>query len=462
MNREGSARVTKGGLALRIIDTRWFAAIAVLAGGVIRLPVLAYLRQFPLASDSLAYHGMALSLLHGEVFTPFYPPGVPLVLAAVYRFVGASELAGRATGLFWYLALAVLLYRVTRMAGQRRAANLAICIVAVFPAFVWHSTEPLTQLPTAVYLLSACYLSVLAWRAPTWHRLALLGTVLGVLVLTRPSSLLLAVVVPVAVSIAGRRARVAVVPLAVCALIVGAWLVKTEAMTGRFIFINDANARNLFYGNNPYTPLYKTWWFGSHGADDIGVPMAYTEMLAEIDRHPENERDREFEHIVLKHIATRPDLFVLRTANRLRVYFAFDTFTGSALRKQYGVTTPVALGAIALDAVFYCTVLLASVLFLFTRMGSQWSSEAVRIVILVLCCYSLPFWLAFSHPTYHLPILPLLLVLGASFVGQLTTEPRDVLAAFAGSRRRRYGLALTLLLLLFVQIEWIAFGISRV
>ena len=35
--------------------------------------------------------------------------------------------------------------------------------------------------------------------------------------------------------------------------------------------VNEANSVNFFIGNNPYTPLYKTWWFGSHGEGEPGA-----------------------------------------------------------------------------------------------------------------------------------------------------------------------------------------------
>ncbi len=447
---------------LQALDARWFV-FAVSAGIVARIALGWYVG--PLTSDPLAYHQMAIKLLHGEAFVPFFPPGAPYFLAGLYRVVGESELAARAAGLLWYVGLSSLLYRFTTLVSTRAAANLAVILFAIFPAFLWHSVEPRTELPTATLLLLVGYLTVLDLRAPRWWRHALLGLVLGFTVLTRPSSMLLVGVIPVFIAMVTRRVWSAVLPVAVCAVLVGAWLVKAHDMAGRFVMINDANSVNLFLGNNEYTPLYRTWWFGSHAAGDPSVPTEFTALMEGIEARPAAERNQLYREVAIDHIKARPDLFVVRTANRVRVFFGFDTSTGSYMRKKYGASTPVALMLIALDALLYCSIAIASLFFLFTFTGAAGrpTRDEVRAILLVALCYSIPYWFSFSHPTYHFPIVPLLAISGVSFIERFANEPPEsVMAPIRESPRRRYGLVTALVVFALIQVEWILFGLSRI
>jgi len=445
---------------LRILDARHFVPVVVAVGLLLRLAMLAYLADAPLQADSLSYHVMGVDLLQGNSFVPFYPPGVPYVLSVVYRLTGPGELAARATSLLWFFAMMAVSYHLARLVGGRRAARMTIFALAVYPTFVWHCTEPLTQVPTGVFLLLISSLLIAVLRKPRWRTLVLLGLTLGISVITRPSSLLLAVAVPAALLIVHRRPRVALVPFVLCAAIVGAWLVKAENMTGRFVFINDANAKNLFYGNNPFTPLYRTWWFGSHFAGDEGVPVEYTQLLRDIERLPPEERNRRFRQDALEHIRSRPDLFVLRTLNRIRTYFAFDTSAGSVLRSLYGAPTLATLAVVGLDALCYCIIMIAGILFVFVRWRSSTAPDAGSVLLFVALCYSLPYWFSFSHPTYHLPIMPLMAVLGAAYLETLATTPlKD---AIRTSPRRMRWLIATLIIFVLIQIEWIVQGVGRI
>ena len=149
-------------VVLKRLETRWFVYAVIGVGVLLRIAVLLYLGRFPLGSDALVYHEMALSILHGEDFSPYYPPGLPQVLAFVYRLLGESELVGRATSLVWYVIFSVVLYRLAGTIFTRKVANLTVLAFAIFPAFVWQSIEPLTQLPTATCLLAIVYLTLLA------------------------------------------------------------------------------------------------------------------------------------------------------------------------------------------------------------------------------------------------------------------------------------------------------------
>jgi 4-amino-4-deoxy-L-arabinose transferase-like glycosyltransferase len=450
-------------LSLKRLESRWLVYWLICVGLLLRIAVMFHLRQFPLASDALSYHETAVNILHGASFSPYYPPGLPFVLAFVYRLTGVSEFAGRFTSLLWYVAFSLLLYQLASAMFSRRTANIAVLLFVFFPAYVWQSVEPLTQLPTATCVVAICLLTLLQMRAFSWRKLVVLGIVLGLAILIRPSSLVLTAFIPVYILRKSRRIGPAVVPFALSAVLVCGWLVKAHDMTGRFVMVNDASTANFFFGNNPYTPLYKTWWFGSHGDGTYGVPAEYTALYRSIQKEPKDLQNQTYRRIAVRHILSRPDLFIIRSLNRMCAYFAFDTTTGTFPRLFYGTSTKMSLALIGLDALFYCAILLGCVLFLFTYVKRITTPGDVRFVLLVVLLYSLPYWFSFSHPTYHFPIVPLLGVFAAAFVVRCVEEPREELfAPLAASARRRYGLISVLVILAFIQIEWVLFNLDRI
>jgi 4-amino-4-deoxy-L-arabinose transferase-like glycosyltransferase len=453
-------------------------------GLAVRLGVLALLARTPIEGDALSYHETAVDLAARVAYEPHWPPGLPSLLGAAYAVLGPREAVGRVVMLLVYLAFCAALRAVGERLGGRRTASLALLIFAVTPNFVWTSVTTLTQLPCAALALGIAYFADrcrdrrgVAWSA------GLLGLCLAGLLLTRPSSISLVCVVPVYLLYRTRRWETLAVPAAIVVLLTSAWCFKAWRMTGRFVFINNANSQNVFYGNNPYTPLYRTWWYGSH-KDPGEMDPGFADMLNGIGDHPPGERDPLYVKAALDHIRTRPDLFAIRTGSRVRTFFAFDTFTSAQVAK---VSKPLGALVLALDAgLFMLTAALALALpaVVWTRDG--WTSlmrstgapvregdeaaaaawrddrkEQIRILMLVALVYAVPYFFAFSHPTFHAPVTPLVGVVGAlAGVGLLE---RGVGAVWAGlSSRRRLLTAAALVALCAIQVEWVVYLVQRV
>lgn len=425
-------------------------------GLVIRIVILTIFARLPLASDALSYHKMALQLLSNKDFPPYWPPALPYFLSFFYYIIGASEFIGRASMLLFYLIFSFSIFLLTREISSGRAANLTVSIFSIFPTFIYHSVETLTQLPTATYLVIAAYLVILIKKKMHWSYPILLGVTLALLVLTRASSIILVVLIPLYLFIKTKRLGSSLLPLLVSLIIVFGWVIKVNQMTGRWIMVNEANSVNFFIGNNPCTPLYKTWWFGSHGKGSPDVPTAYTEMLSSIRSNPPETQDKLFLQTALDHVASRPDLFLIRTANRIRNYFAFDTFTGSAIIKNYSTNKLLGLMIIILDALFYCAIMIFAMRYLFDLHSVSHQLENVVLLLALAACYAMPYWVSFSHPTYHFPIVPLFGILAAVFIENLMDiRQKKISWSWMPSGKRKYILFLAVLIFFFSQIEWV-------
>lgn len=432
-------------------------------GLTLRLAVLLKLSSFPLVSDAFHYHHMARQLLQGENFAPYWPPGLPYYLLFFLKIFGVSELVSRASLLLFYFAFSLFLYLVAKEMFSSRAANAAALIFSVYPTYLHLSLEPLTQLPVAAGLLAVVYLLLRTGRQSSPFLLAGLGLLLGWLALMRPSALLLVLLVPLFLAVKTKKIFLSLLPLVFSISLISLWMAKAYRMTGDLVPINYANSLNFYFGNNPYTPLYKTWWFGSHGAGETDVPKAFTKTMERINKNPLPVRERLYRQLALGHIFSRPDLFLIRTFNRMRNYFAFDTFTGSYLVKDYKTNKMFGLFILGLDAAFFCALMLLALVFLFHSGKAFLKQEAAVLLLGTAAVYALPYWLSFSHPVHHFPTLPLIGLLSAGLLALLLEKtPGEMLEPMVRSPKRKYGLILALLFFLYIQAEWVWVMHSRV
>lgn len=409
----------------------------------------------PLVDDALMQHEMAVALSEGRLET-YWPPGVALYLTAVVELLGRSHDVARLAMLPWSLAMLDVTRRLGGVLGGPLAARLALLCAAAFPGFVVQGSVTLTHLPCAVCMGYAALLAKLlatdAVERGVTARWALLGLLLGVGTLVRSSILAYAFGLPLLVAFTQQvwRRRLTswlrpLLSLLVTALVIGAHAGAVRVKNGRWLLLADSNSQNVYYGNNPWTPTYKTWWFGSHKYPEETVPRAFQDELESIHALPVEERGRAFVAKAEQHVRERPDLAVVRTSARLRTFFAFDTFTGTYSMNKLAMPRRVAFGLLALDALVYLASFLAMLGYFGLRVAGARAAKQIALCAIALALP--PYLLAFSHPTYHLPILPIVFAAGGAFVAhsasgaRLTRGRAAIAAALAAS-------------FLAIQAEW--------
>jgi hypothetical protein len=430
-----------------LLEYRGTPAVIVLLGLLVRVCYLLLIAQQGFVSDAASYVTMASDIAQGKHFIPFWPPGVPLYLAMVQCVAGGSVVTLRLAMLLFYFGLSAALWHFTLLLTRSRSAgSLALLVLAFAPEMVCASVEPVTEIPTALFLtLVAVYL--LRSRLLSIGGATALGLSLGGLALMRPASLPLLVAVPLYLLWQSRRVVQGLIPFAWGTVLVLAWILTVYQQTGRFVLINTANAKNIYLGNNPNTPLYRTWWLGSHHElEDAALPVPPTANSDPI------ALDAEYSAVATHYIQQRPDLFLLRTVNRVCVFFAFNTFTGAYLTQNYGFPNRIGLLVIAVDAILYIALGLGAILFAATLFGRDESTIDLKAILALCVAYALPYFFAFSHPRYHVPIEPLLMGLFAAFcfphVSEAGVVPRP------RSPRQKLGVAMAIALFLAIQIEF--------
>jgi 4-amino-4-deoxy-L-arabinose transferase-like glycosyltransferase len=388
------------------------------AGVLIRLLLLLWLADKPIVSDGAHYNEMSGQLIRGESFVPFWPPGVPLYLALVHKLFGPGILATRLAMLVFYVCTSLFVYRAaTLMTASSAAGNIAMGFLAISPASIHGSLEPLTQLPAAMCLtiIAYCLIRLESAQAKRGYAstIALLAVTASYLALTRASSLLLVAALPLYLLWRTRKWIPALTVAAVAAVVVGCWIGYVYGKTGQFVKINTSNASNFYLGNNPYTPVYRTWWLGSHDTPPE-VPAIFIQERDRIMSLDAASQEAEFSRIANEHIRRRPDLFVLRSLNRVCTYFAFDPFSGAYLMGNYGLARLPGFAIIVADVLVFFLISVGSILY-FTVPRSKEGSLAPFLILGVGLLYALPYFFVYSHPHYRHPLEPLLMILSSGF-----------------------------------------------
>ncbi len=461
-NKKGGPYISR----TEIFSSPRVGLLIVAAGLVVRLAIIIFIRGEPFISDAEDYDQMAYNLLSGRDFIPWFPPLVPIHLALFYRIFGSGFLIGRASMLVYYLALCFGLRRISRTFMGETTSNLALFIFAFYPSFIYYSITPLTQLPTGALLLISLYLGTRAIQKPSVLSWTLLGLFLGLLSLARPSSLILTAALPIgAAYLSGRTWSAGIAALISFALIF-TWCMKASEVSGYFTFINKYNNVNFFRGNNPYTPLYKTWIFGSR--TDRLAPEGYRRMVKSIRAFPSEEEEKQYAKHALSHIFGRPDLFLVRTANRARAFFAMDTFLGGFLIKSKGAGKTFGFSLILLDNVFYFFIACFSILAFLGPPREEEGYNYLKILGLIsIFLYAAPYWISFSHPTYHAPITPILALFACDMLARAAkangaTFRQKLTSLLPAGRKKRIAALLLLLLFVYIQVEWVYIMADRI
>ena len=418
---------------------------------VVRLLALFVLRNAPFTADANDYVDVARRILEGASFVPYWPPGLPLYLAP-WVAAGASPVVLRAAMLpFWMLACWAL-WRLLRAFGVERVGWLVLLVFSCLPDSIQLSIEPLTQMPVAALLLVAVGSLVRLLRSDSVREYLLMGAALGLTALIRPSAAVLLLLLPVGCVLVRRRVAAAAASALLGFALLAGWLVRSHQMTGHFVF-NTANSYNFYYGNNPWTPPYQTWYFGSHakpGSMEILDFPDFADTMKQVYDLPEIERPALLQHLAFDEIRSHFARFLFRSFNRLRCFFGFSTFTAETFQNVRFGPVPLMAPVLGLEMLTFLALLLPAAFWLAQASSSFWTDPRHSLPALALLAYALPYWLSMSHPTYNFPVLLPIAVLGV--------------VAWSRSARRtiRPGAWVAVSVVLLIQVEWLVQMITRV
>jgi len=299
---------------------------------------------------------IAAHLVSGEGFTfDFYglrpekplrsylPPLYPLLMAACLRFSSRPAFALEAIQAFLSALICLFIYVVGRTLSDRRIGLLAAAQVAVYPVFVIQAVEHIPF--TLNTFLLAALMAACMWllRRPTAFSATVVGFLLGLNGLARPSTLGL---LPGIVGWLWLNRQEAQVPWKRCGLLIALsalltlapWMLRNLQVQGHWVFISTNGGYNLWIGNNPFST--GSGWdvnlarYEAYTArplrlvpgtlrDGVGLAIPYplpNEVVAHVDRLPEVDLDRALFTAALNFMRDHPGEWV-RLLLRKIVYF---------------------------------------------------------------------------------------------------------------------------------------------
>jgi 4-amino-4-deoxy-L-arabinose transferase-like glycosyltransferase len=415
-------------------DDRWTRLVwlAVLAALVVRLAfAFGYWRNKPMTNDEQEYLLLAGSLAAGHGYD--YPdtpeggsvrrfgraPGYPVFLAPL---VGTAplppsvpaevKLAQCVVGAFGTLLIGLLARRVAGTLAGIWAAFLS----AIYPPLVWLSGYALSEVLFVPFIIGATLLAIPLTDPPAdgasdnWKRGLLVGLLLGVSALVRPSALgfLGLAVVWVVVR---RRKMAAVAILAGAVAVIAPWSARNVAHYGRFVMIASEGG--------------VTFWTGNHrlsaGEGDMAANPAIKRDYLEIVRaHPgasQETLEPIFYREAFKTIAASPGWWMTLLA---RKFFYLWVPIGRSYTLHSRLHYAVTLGSYLL----LLPVALAGLVILARRDAQPWALWLLGLSAVILSV------LLISTERYRIPVIdPVLIICAGAWLasrgGQLQPPTRS-------------------------------------
>ena len=287
---------------------------AVALGLAIRIAYVLITRHHPLVGDEPEYDFEARMIASGHLFWSAVPfgiphasawkaPGYPLWVGGWYALVGHHTVVVRLAQVLLGIPTITLTWLLARRLFGPRVAVASAFVVAIFP-MVWQYEELLYTESFSVPLTLLVLLLVLTGPR-TWRRAALVGLLLGICVLIRPSDLLLfpgAVVAWWTTAGLRRGTVLSVVMIVVAVLAVAPWTVRNAVVEHGFLPISmqDAAAYGTFnpdsaasraypYGWQPMPPSDARLFDRAHPAGDLKFRSELISAArSSISAHPES------------------------------------------------------------------------------------------------------------------------------------------------------------------------------
>jgi hypothetical protein len=235
-----------------LIRLRTALLVVLLVGATLRIPAT-YSLTLIIQNDSVEYLRTAWDIAHGvpPAFRPDRTPGYPLLLAGIFATLGCSPVILLAVQHALGLGACLLLTWATAARSSALAGMIAGLLAALDPWTLTFESYAMTELPSAVVLIAIAATMLVPIRRPLL-RSALLGLLLAVACLIRPTFQVLAPFCIVGLALAATRTWKPTLAAAACSLAVLAlgllpWLLIQRATHGQ-VRLALGNGAHFFSG----------------------------------------------------------------------------------------------------------------------------------------------------------------------------------------------------------------------
>jgi len=379
--------------------------------------------------DERHYHQLGSNILSGWGLawgpgepTSIRPPLYPAFLALVWALVGTESLiAVRGVQIVLSLFNVLFLYQLGLRVFSHRVALLAAAVFCFYPTLLAFNYLLLTEVLFTFLLTLFVFGYVVLVQTGKISIAVGTGCVLGLAALTRsilwPFPILLCPLAFIMLpgSRLGRLRLVGCLFLGYL-VIVGPWAVRNTALQGEFTVVNTMGGITLLMGNYEHTPLNRAW-------DPItlrGERSIFKELRQQ---HPESstwtegQKEKWAQHRALENMRKQPLLTIKRSLVKFANFWGLERVIVAGIQQGYYQPPRWFTGlATFLISFAYMGVMLLACLGIFRAAPKDQRVHAF-FIILILFISGLHS-LTFGHSRYHLPLLPLLILYGASAFAQ--------------------------------------------
>jgi 4-amino-4-deoxy-L-arabinose transferase-like glycosyltransferase len=182
-------------------SSRWFLGALVIAASV---RVYLLWQYYCISSDGVVYIRTAQDFYRGRALAALgsvYPPGYPLLIAAVFPFVGHWELAGQLLSAVLGVLLLVPLYWIFSEVFNRRVGLLACFLAGISPFLALYSVHVRSESTYIFFSSLALYLFLTGIERKRKGRFFWGGLIAGYAYLVRPEAIAFLVIIPAIASL---------------------------------------------------------------------------------------------------------------------------------------------------------------------------------------------------------------------------------------------------------------------
>lgn len=375
-----------------------------------------------LTVDNLYHHNWAQVIALGNVVgdtTYFRAPFYIWSLATLYALFGVTMWVGRLFGLVVGMASVICTYLLGKRMFDHRIGIAAALLHSLVGIVVYFEAELLLD-PLFMLLVQIGLLMWWRWRqSGSWRGLAAAGLIFGVATLTRPTALVIVMVLLVAMGMAkrpfGRRLRSIAVFVVGIGLLLSLTFVRNLVVADDPVLVASQGGVNFYIGNNPRAdaisaalpePLGANWRIRqiTHVAEQaVGKPLKPGEVSSYW-----FEQGLEW---IVEHPLQAAHLYAVKL---YRCVSGDEVSNNRDLGRFFDRIGLLRVLPISFSALFAFSVV--AVIGLWRR------SEAVRLLGVIVIAYLAVVALFFFSSRFRLPVMPLLMVLAA--VGALHTLER--------------------------------------
>jgi len=148
-----------------------------------------------IAKNIVSGNGYSLNY-RGTTYRSIMPPAYPILIAGIYKITGNNKMAAIYFQIVLSCLTCIIIFLIARRISNSTVANVAAFLFAFHPGLIIYSTKNIHTLNLDILLfLSVILFTMKLKESPSFKNALLLGSVFGITLLSRPTIMILPVVI---------------------------------------------------------------------------------------------------------------------------------------------------------------------------------------------------------------------------------------------------------------------------